>query len=287
MRNFFKMVLLFISSLILFIDINVFASSYDLFIEDEFISYDDIEFVYEKHIEKVKEYENTLECSRLDSNTIVEEVVEEIVDEKFESFVEKEQFVSQLINNGYSVNENVLIEDGILTSYSFIIINGKISSTKVNETEVVDYNGLDYEEVLLSFKDVETNDYKVINTILGDTSVYNEGKIVFDTLEEVELEVNRLESLNYNVYYESENDKYVLYYSYEINEYNVFVEKYDKDYVISASKVNYIVRTIGYIVEDEMCGIGDEYEEIIPPHTYVSENAYFNIILFYENRKKK
>ena len=287
MRIFFKMVTLFISLLVLFFDINVFAISYDLFIEDVFLSYDEIEEVYDKHLEKINEFESNLVCSSLDSNTVVEKVTEELGDQQFETFSEKESYINDLKNNGYSVNEKILLEDSVLSTYSFVIVNGNVASTKVNNVDSSEYNGFDYDLVLSLFEDIDNNDEKVLVKIMGDTPVVNEGMIIFDTLEEAKVEVIRLDELGYDAYYQiNDNNKYIVYYSYEVNEYTIFVEEFDKDYIVSASKTDYLVRTIGMIVKDEICGERDELEEIIPPHTYVEEAFSYNIVLFYEERKK-
>lgn len=290
MRNFLKMVTLFISFLVLFFDINVFATSYDLFIEDSSLSYDETEEIYDKHLKKINEFESNLVCSSLDSNTVIEELTEEFVDQQFETFSEKETYISELKNNGYSVNEKLILEDGVLSTYSFIIINGNVVSTKVNDIDSSEYNGFDYDLVLSLFKDIDNNDVKILVTIMGDTPVVNEEMIIFDNLEEAELEVIRLKKLGYDAYYQiNDNNKYIVYYSYEVNEYTIFVEEYDKDYIVSASKTNYIIRTTGIIVYDELCDVVDE-DRLIPPHTDDATNfivSYNNIAIIEDKKKRK
>lgn len=199
-----------ILSMACFLGISASARDYDFYEENTFTGENALEEAkkeLEMQLERAKELGNSLDaCYYLD---ILEDksgisTEEDVKEKKVDTSSEKNDVIDLYSGKGYVVEFISMEKEAEVVNYSFEVENGKIILALEDDEEITDYNGKTLEEVLDSFNNLETNDYRVVYSVNINDSKIEESEVL-KTYAEVQEKSLELKALGYEVSYKQNN----------------------------------------------------------------------------------
>lgn len=208
MKKVKKLIFSILFILVITISNIVFAENADIFLEEEVSTIEEANEVKQNHLNIIeKEYSPSLEkCTYIDYQTNIKEIANNLNETTKESSREKDEYVKEKEEEGYTLNVEVKEHDKVSTSYKFSALNGVITSAKVNNKETTEYNGKKLLDVFDSFTDSDTADVRITYDKNMSSST-NAGSETKKTLEEVKTLVKELESKGYTVSYNQNSNE--------------------------------------------------------------------------------
>lgn len=206
MKNYKRLIFSVLFVLTLTISSIVFAETPDYTFEEEVSSLEKAEEVKQNHLNAIEEIGSTLDkCTSIKYETDIKEIVDNLNETTKESSREKDEYVKEKEEEGYTLNVEVKEHNATSTSYKFSALNGVITSTKVNNKETTEYNGKKLLDVFDSFADSDTADVRITYDKNMSSST-NAGSETKKTEEEVKTLVKELESKGYTVSYKQNSN---------------------------------------------------------------------------------
>ena len=172
-------------------------------------------FGLERELEELKEKENSLEnkIDSLETVTIVSE------DEVVGIDLEKEELLLLLSPNNVFIDEDIIQDENLITSYR---------SQDSEEKQILDYLTERYSEINTLEKEYILNSDTYRGLI--DVDYYDIDEISYDEIPIADFSTHK-EYYEYAVQFDSFNDKYLSYDDYILNRFNnIYVREYIPDY---------------------------------------------------------
>lgn len=206
-------------------------------------------FGLERELEELKERENSLESkiNSLETVTIASE--DEVVGINFE----KEELLLLLSPNNVFIDENIIQDKNLITSYR---------SQDSEEKQILDYLTKRYSEINILEKEYILNSDTYRGLI--DVDYYDIDEINYDEIPIADFSTHE-EYYEYAVQFDSFNDKYLSYDDYILNRFNnIYTIEYIPDYAkdILDNKINEIEKILEeknkYLVVKEVEGYSQD-----------------------------
>ena len=172
-------------------------------------------FGLERELEELKERENSLEnkIDSLETVTIVSE------DEVVGVDLEKEELILLLSPNNVFIDEDIIQDENLITSYR---------SQDSEEKQILDYLTERYSEINILEKEYILNSDTYRGLI--DVDYYDIDEISYDEIPIADFSTHK-EYYEYAVQFDSFNDKYLSYDDYILNRFNnIYSREYIPDY---------------------------------------------------------
>ncbi len=172
-------------------------------------------FGLERELEELKERENSLEnkIDSLETVTIVSE------DEVVGIDLEKEELLLLLSPNNVFIDEDIIQDENLITSYR---------SQDSEEKQILDYLTERYSEINILEKEYILNSDTYRGLI--DVDYYDIDEISYDEIPIADFSTHK-EYYEYAVQFDSFNDKYLSYDDYILNRFNnIYLREYIPDY---------------------------------------------------------
>jgi hypothetical protein len=203
-----KNILMVLSVISIFcLSFGVSADEYDFYTSTTTTKKDDIEKITDAQKQEAIKYGDSLKSNqRLEYSSKVTEEVEYLTEEEIEASSEKDELVEQYESDDYTVEVSEEEHDAVETNYTFNVENKIVIGATINGTETDEFNGQNIDDVLASFSDEETEDYRIVvaSEKTSENAVDN-SEITITESAAKEL-VNSLEDRGYTVSYVANND---------------------------------------------------------------------------------
>ncbi len=208
MKNYKKIIFSILFVLTLTISSIVFADTPDYSYEKEVFSYEEAKEVQAEHLSKIEEITSTLDkCTSIDYNTDIKEIVNNLNETTKETSKEKDEFVKEKEEEGYTLTVEVKEHEKEVKTYQFTALNGVITSAKVNNETTTSYNGKKLSDVVSTFVDSDTTDARITYDQNMSSSA-NVGSETKKTESEAKTLVEELQAQGYTASYkQNSNDK--------------------------------------------------------------------------------
>ena len=206
-------------------------------------------FGLERELEELKERENSLEnkINSLETVTIASE------DEVVGIDLEKEELLLLLSPNNVFIDEDIIQDKNLITSYR---------SQDNEEKQILDYLTERYSEINILEKEYILNSDTYRGLI--DIDYYDIDEISYDEIPIADFSTHK-EYYEYAVQFDSFNDKYLSYDDYILNRFNnIYSREYIPDYAkdILNNKINEIEKILEeknkYLVVKEVAGYSQD-----------------------------
>lgn len=206
-------------------------------------------FGLERELEELKERENSLEnkINSLETVTIASE------DEVVGIDLEKEELLLLLSPNNVFIDEDIIQDKNLITSYR---------SQDNEEKQILDYLTERYSEINILEKEYILNSDTYRGLI--DIDYYDIDEISYDEIPIADFSTHK-EYYEYAVQFDSFNDKYLSYDDYILNRFNnIYSREYTPDYAkdILDNKINEIEKILEeknkYLVVKEVAGYSQD-----------------------------
>lgn len=206
-------------------------------------------FGLERELEELKERENSLEnkINSLETVTIASE------DEVVGIDLEKEELLLLLSPNNVFIDEDIIQDKNLITSYR---------SQDNEEKQILDYLTERYSEINILEKEYILNSDTYRGLI--DIDYYDIDEISYDEIPIADFSTHK-EYYEYAVQFDSFNDKYLSYDDYILNRFNnIYSREYIPDYAkdILDNKINEIEKILEeknkYLVVKEVAGYSQD-----------------------------
>ena len=206
-------------------------------------------FGLERELEELKERENSLEnkINSLETVTIASE------DEVVGIDLEKEELLLLLSPNNVFIDEDIIQDKNLITSYR---------SQDNEEKQILDYLTERYSEINILEKEYILNSDTYRGLI--DIDYYDIDEISYDEIPIADFSTHK-EYYEYAVQFDSFNDKYLSYNDYILNRFNnIYSREYIPDYAkdILDNKINEIEKILEeknkYLVVKEVAGYSQD-----------------------------
>ena len=206
-------------------------------------------FGLERELEELKERENSLEnkINSLETVTIASE------DEVVGIDLEKEELLLLLSPNNVFIDEDIIQDKNLITSYR---------SQDNEEKQILDYLTERYSEINILEKEYILNSDTYRGLI--DIDYYDIDEISYDEIPIADFSTHK-EYYEYAVQFDSFNDKYLSYDDYILNRFNnIYSREYIPDYAkdILDNKINKIEKILEeknkYLVVKEVAGYSQD-----------------------------
>lgn len=206
-------------------------------------------FGLERELEELKERENSLEnkINSLETVTIASE------DEVVGIDLEKEELLLLLSPNNVFIDEDIIQDKNLITSYR---------SQDNEEKQILDYLTERYSEINILEKEYILNSDTYRGLI--DIDYYDIDEISYDEIPIADFSTHK-EYYEYAVQFDSFNDKYLSYDDYILNRFNnIYTREYIPDYAkdILDNKINEIEKILEeknkYLVVKEVAGYSQD-----------------------------